>query len=108
MLSARVAPVSLFEVWLDHDDVRRANDLEPPEELDSLRSAVDFALRYQRKALAGAEIDRSLSDGDLLRWLAGRTEITDPAWSRATVPRHRRKESSRPFAVRCAAMRSDR
>jgi uncharacterized protein (TIGR03083 family) len=72
LLRPSVAPVTLFEVWVHHDDVRRANDLEPLSEPETLGQAVDFALRYQRKALGSAPVDRSASNGDLLRWLAGR------------------------------------
>lgn len=78
LLRPNVAPVSLFEVWLHHDDVRRANGLEAPSEVASLAQAVDFALRYQRKALGTTDVDRSLSNGDLVRWLAGRPSANAP------------------------------
>jgi len=61
-------------VWLHHDDVRRANGLEGPSEVASLEQAVAFAVRYQRRALATAEVDWSLSNGDLVPWLAGPSE----------------------------------
>lgn len=78
LLRPSVAPVTLFEVWLHLDDVRRANRLDPPAEPDSLGAAVEFALRYQRRALAGAPVDRSVSNGDLLRWLGGRPSSLPP------------------------------
>lgn len=78
LLHPRVAPVALFEVWVHHDDVRRANRLSPPAEPETLDAAVDFALRYQRRALAGATVDRSGSAGDLLRWLGGRPSPLPP------------------------------
>jgi uncharacterized protein (TIGR03083 family) len=78
LLRPNVAPVSLFEVWLHHDDVRRANGLEGPNEAASLAQAVAFAVRYQRRALATTEVDWSLSNGDLVRWLAGRPSPNPP------------------------------
>lgn len=78
LVRPRAAPVSLFEVWLHHDDLRRANGLSPPDEVKSLHLAVNFALRYQRSVLGHAEIDRSQSNADLLRWLAGRPSAVPP------------------------------
>ena len=78
LLRDRVAAVSLFEVWMHHDDLRRANDLERPSEPASLDQALEFALRYQRKLLGSARVDRSLPIGDLLRWLAGRPSPLPP------------------------------
>ena len=78
LLRSRVAPVSLFEVWMHHDDLRRANDLEPPSEPASLDQALEFALRYQRKVLGSERMDRSRPNGDLLRWLAGRPSSLPP------------------------------
>jgi uncharacterized protein (TIGR03083 family) len=72
LLRDAVAPVALFEVWVHHDDIRRANNLATPAEPKTLGQAVGFALRYQRKVLGPTTIDRSASNGDLLRWLAGR------------------------------------
>jgi uncharacterized protein (TIGR03083 family) len=72
LLRDTVAPVALFEIWLHHDDIRRANHLAPPAEPASLGWSVDFALRYQHKVLGPAPIDQSVTDGELLRWLAGR------------------------------------
>lgn len=79
LLRPSVAPVSLFEIWLHHDDVRRANGLGPSPEPESLGEAVNFAVRYQRKALGERAIDRSASNGELLRWLGGRP---------STIPTH--------------------
>jgi len=75
LLTDRVGPVSLLEVWLHHDDVCRANNLDRPAEPATLGAAVDFALRYQQPLLGDAVIDRTVSDGELLRWLAGRPSI---------------------------------
>jgi uncharacterized protein (TIGR03083 family) len=72
LLRPSVAPVTLCEVWLHHDDVRRANGLEAPPVPDTLNQAVSFALRYQRSVLGGSHVDRSVPPGDLLRWLSGR------------------------------------
>lgn len=78
LLRRSVAPVSLLEVWLHHDDTRRANGLEQPREPETLGAAVEFALRYQRKALADTAVDRSVSNADLLRWLGGRPSTLPP------------------------------
>lgn len=78
LLRPSVARVSLFEVWLHHDDVRRANGLAPPAEPETLGAAVEFALHYQRKALADTVVDRSASNSDLLRWLGGRPSTMPP------------------------------
>lgn len=78
LLRQRVAPVSLFEIWVHHDDLRRANALPPPAEPTSLKAAVEFAMRYQRRALGSYTVDRSVPAGDLLRWLAGRPSDLPP------------------------------
>ena len=72
LLRDTVAPIALFEVWVHHDDIRRANHLTAPAEPVMLGRAVDFALRSQRKALGSTTVDRGVSNGELLRWLAGR------------------------------------
>jgi uncharacterized protein (TIGR03083 family) len=72
LLRDMVAPVALFEVWVHHDDIRRANQLAPDAEPETLGHAVDFALRCQRKALGSTMVDRGVSNGELIRWLAGR------------------------------------
>ena len=78
LLRPSVAPVSLFEVWLHHDDVCRANGLGQPGEPETLDAALDFALRYQRRALVGTVVDRAVSNADLLRWLGGRPSPLPP------------------------------
>jgi uncharacterized protein (TIGR03083 family) len=72
LLRDTIAPVALFEVWVHHDDIRRANKLANQAEPKTLGQAVDFALRYQRKVLGPTTIDRDAANADLLRWLAGR------------------------------------
>ena len=72
LLRPNVAPVTLQEVWLHHDDVRRANGLPPPAEPEGLRSAVATAHRYQRSRLTSPALPTGVSDADLLRWLTGR------------------------------------
>lgn len=79
LLRDSIAPVALFEVWMHHDDLRRANQLPPPEEPDTLGRSVDFALHYQRKVLGTTPVDLGDSPGDMLRWLAGRP---------STIPAH--------------------
>ena len=78
LLRGAVAPVTLFEIWVHHDDLRRANGLEPPEEPPSLGQAVEFALRYHERDLGDAVVDRPVSDAELLRWLAGRPSTLPP------------------------------
>ena len=78
LLRDSVAPVTLFEVWLHHDDIRRGNGLPRPAEPESLDVAVEFAIRYQRRALGDTQIDRSTSNADLLRWLGGRPSALPP------------------------------
>jgi len=72
LLTAAVAPVALFEIWVHDDDLRRANGLGPGIEPPSLTHAVAFLARYQRKVLGAASIDASVPLADQLRWLSGR------------------------------------
>jgi uncharacterized protein (TIGR03083 family) len=78
LLSAAVAPVALFEIWVHDDDLRRANALGPGIEPPSLGLAVEFMARYQRKLLAGVSVDAAASVADQLRWLTGRPSAIPP------------------------------
>jgi uncharacterized protein (TIGR03083 family) len=78
LLTAAVAPVALFEIWVHDDDLRRANKLGPGLEPKSLTHAVEFLQRYQRKVLGDAELDASVSPADQLRWLCGRPSSLPP------------------------------
>lgn len=89
--------VTLFETWVHHEDVRRANGMgaDPEREYPELRECLDFVYRYQRKLLGGACVGVELPDGntialgtgeptlivraslsDVLLWLAGRGGVT--------------------------------
>ena len=72
LLLSTIAPVALFEIWVHGDDLRRANNLGPGIEPASLRAAVAFMTRYQRKLLGDTVVDASASPADQLRWLCGR------------------------------------
>jgi len=63
-----VATVGLFEVWVHHQDVLRANDLVSPTDPD-LSPVLPWLLRYQRVA-PDAVIDAPLPE--VVLWLAGR------------------------------------
>jgi uncharacterized protein (TIGR03085 family) len=91
---ASIAPVSLLEVWVHHEDVRRANAMAPRDPAtgpDLVPSLAWLLLRYHRKALGrigvrvvlpgGKEVsnvdggDAAVirgAPGEVLLWLAGR------------------------------------
>lgn len=73
---AAVAPVSLLEYWVHHEDVRRANGRghEPARNYGALRGCVEIVARYVRKHLANTEI--VVDDGDRLRLGRGARQIT--------------------------------
>ena len=95
LLTKPVAPSTLFEVWMHHDDLARTNDLGhgTPEHL---AQAIPSLLRYQAGRLPNVRVTvRTLADfewsigqdageracvtgdsGDLVRWLAGRPPMT--------------------------------
>jgi len=85
------APITLAELWVHHEDVRRANGMGPRPEPAELAAAVDFLVRYQRRLFAAAGLTVIVLDGrvdvtgarggtasvhgpagELLVWLAGR------------------------------------
>lgn len=74
----RVAPVSLFEIWVHTDDLVQANGLTASPDPVSLPEVLAVALRYQRKHLAGKAPNANASTGDQLRWLAGRPSSIPP------------------------------
>ena len=97
LLTPSVAASTLFEVWMHHDDLTRANDLVhgTPE---YLAEAIPFLLRYQARGLPTARLFVRTTDNheftfgpnvgpsavvlgpaaDLVRWLAGRCPLTTP------------------------------
>lgn len=78
LLRPEVAAVTLFETWLHHDDLCRANGIPHDDRRGSLDAAVDFAARYQRTRLGGAAVERSEPSVELLRWLGGRPSSLPP------------------------------
>jgi uncharacterized protein (TIGR03083 family) len=78
LLSAAVAPVALFEIWVHDDDLRRANNLGAGLEPRALAEAVGFMARYQHKVLGDTSVDGSASLADQLRWLSGRPSALPP------------------------------
>jgi uncharacterized protein (TIGR03085 family) len=97
LLTPAVATATLFEVWMHHDDLTRANDLTHGTP-DHLCDAIPFLMRYQAARLPTTRlIVRTTDDrqftigpvagptavltgpaGDLVRWLAGRPPRTAP------------------------------
>ncbi|MEY2472211.1 MAG: hypothetical protein QOK28_1540 [Actinomycetota bacterium] len=78
LMTASVAPVALFEIWVHDDDLRRANNLGAGIEPPTLSEAVAFMTRYQRKVLRDVSVDESASPADQLRWLSGRPSSLAP------------------------------
>lgn len=91
-----VAPVGLFEVWVHHEDVRRANDLpvRTTDENPDLVPCLRWLLRYQHGLLGFVTLRLELPDGQVLTgsgpgepvtirgtpgecllWLAGRRDV---------------------------------
>jgi uncharacterized protein (TIGR03083 family) len=97
LLTPALAPATLFEVWMHHDDLTRANDLAHHTP-DHLAEAIPFLLRYQASRLPSARLIVRTTDNheftfgqnvgatailagpsaDLVRWLAGRRPSTAP------------------------------
>lgn len=91
LLTAPVVASTLFEVWMHHDDLARANNL-PHGTPTHLGQAIPALLRYHRHRLPAARLTMHPTDGqhwifgdtadppasivaptaDLIRWLAGR------------------------------------
>jgi len=90
-----VAPVGLFEVFVHHEDVRRASGRWSPRATpEGLACALPWLLRYQRRILPAAVLevhadDVRLATGtgptvvlsgptpDVVLWLAGRRDVAD-------------------------------
>ena len=96
-LRRSVAPLSLFEVWVHHEDVRRANGrrADTARNHPALADCFDFLARYLRKALEGTTVlvhadghTATLGSGpervtvrgpvgEAVLWLAGRTTVAE-------------------------------
>ena len=97
LLAPAVAAATLFEVWMHHDDLTRANGLAHRTP-DCLAEAIPWLVRYQTSRLPTARLIVRTTDnhefafgpnagsravltgpaGDLFRWLAGRRPLTAP------------------------------
>lgn len=93
LLRPSVSAVGLFEVWVHHQDVLRANGRRNETSPD-LGETIGWLLRYQRRALrdielrlvaddgrqwsagAGAEVEIGGPVPELVLWIAGRTQAT--------------------------------
>lgn len=96
----RVAAVSLFEVWVHHEDLRRANGRGPDPARDhpELRACLDFLDRFLRAPLSEVTVvvipalgpfhslgtgphrmELRGSVGEAVLWLAGRQSVADVA-----------------------------
>lgn len=86
-----VLPVSVFEVFVHHEDVRRPNDVDRTVEMPHLVPTIRWLLRYHRRLLGPRALRAVLADGktissggtdpgitirgeasELVMWLAGR------------------------------------
>lgn len=91
-----VLPVSLFEIFVHHEDVLRANDVPRPTPPPPLEPTIDWLLRYQRTLLGevgvrvGLPGGRSVGGGpeapalavsgppgEVVLWLAGRGGVAE-------------------------------
>jgi hypothetical protein len=97
LLAPAVAASTLFEVWMHHDDLTRGNDLEHGTP-DHLPEVIPWLVRYQARRLptvrlivrttgnnefvfgpnTGPIAVLTGSAADLVRWLAGRHQLTTP------------------------------
>jgi uncharacterized protein (TIGR03083 family) len=97
LLTPAVAASTLFEVWMHHDDLTRANGLAH-DTPGHLVDAIPFLMRYQASHLPTARLIVRTTDNhelafgsvagptavvtgpapDLVRWLAGRRPMTAP------------------------------
>ena len=63
-----VLPVSVFEVYVHHEDVRRANGVERTIPVPDLGPSIEWLRRYQRLG----EVDVQGEPGEVVLWMAGR------------------------------------
>lgn len=95
LLGQRVAPIGLFEVFVHHEDVRRASARWPRRTAPAgLAAAVPWLLRYQRRVLprvslkvrtgdmhfttgSGPEVVLAGPISEVALWLAGRRDSAD-------------------------------
>lgn len=87
-----VLPVSVFEVYVHHEDVLRGNDLSRTQPVPELGPTIEWLLRYHRRLIGGAGLRVELDDGrtfgagvavvrgpagEVVLWLAGRRAVAD-------------------------------
>ena len=91
-----ILPVSVFEIYVHHEDVLRANDRRRDAAPPRLDASIEWLLRYHRRLLGTAGVLVELPDGrtihgggdrttlsvrgdagEVLLWLAGRREVAD-------------------------------
>lgn len=95
LLRESVAPVGLFEVFVHHEDVRRAISVQQPRVTpEELADVMQWLLRYHRRLLqnvrllvrtpagehaegTGPEVTVSGPVGEVVLWLAGRRDASD-------------------------------
>lgn len=95
LLRRAVTPIGLFEVFVHHEDVRRASEPAPSRAVpDGLVAVVPWLLRYHRRVLPqlslivraddaefatgeGPEVVVGGSAAEVVLWLAGRTDTAD-------------------------------
>ena len=72
-----VAPVSLLEVWVHHEDVRRANGRgpDPARNYPELQDCLAVLKRYQRKTLGSRSVSLEGPVGEAVLWMAGRSRV---------------------------------
>ena len=72
-----VAPVSLLEVWVHHEDVRRANGRgpDPARNYPELQECLAVLKRYQRKRLGSRSVTLEGPVGEAVLWMAGRSRV---------------------------------
>ena len=77
VILAPVAPVSLLEVWVHHEDIRRANGgaPDPAREYPALHDSLAVLKRYQRKTVGRRPPAVRGTVGEAVLWFAGRTEV---------------------------------
>jgi hypothetical protein len=105
---ASVLPVSIFEIFVHHEDVRRPNNIDRADPMPDLVGSIEWLLRYHRRPLANRGVRIVLSGGlelrgggdadvmtvsgdpgEVLLWLAGRNgevSISSDCGSSATRP----------------------
>ncbi len=90
-----MAPIGLFEIFVHHEDVRRASGRWPRRTApEGLATALPWLLRYHRSVLppvslvvraddaqlttgSGRSVVLSGSTPDVVLWLAGRRDVAD-------------------------------